>query len=179
MQTKTPQVKQKVHSKGINLSKKDLYSDLPTALKTTYASGGIQGFYHGIVSDTLSTALSNFLYFYTYSALHKLLNKWKKTKRDLNLPFPGIENLVIGMLAGVLSRGVTTPLSTITVRKQTAAKATAKVTEKEICSAEEAEGEESVYSADSSFAIGKDIYKEHGLSGFWRGYKSACALVGV
>ena len=179
MQTKTPQAKQKVQRQGVNVAKKDMYSDIPTAFRTIYKSGGLWGFYHGITADTLSTALSNFLYFYVYAAFHKLLVKWKSSKR-LMLSFPAFENLIIGVLAGILSRAVTTPLSTITVRKQTAAKVAKKdieSVENVVNSSEEAEEEDSDYAADSSITIAKDIYHEHGLSGFWRGYKSACALV--
>lgn len=90
---------------------------------------GVSGLYSGIASDTLSTLLSNFLYFYAYQALHTVLSNRKRQaagesksatpKKALFSPF---EELAIGTLAGILSRAVTTPISVVTVRKQTAQK---------------------------------------------------------
>jgi len=147
----------------------DGYSDLPTALRTIYEAGGLPAFYQGISSDTLSTALSNFLYFYIYAALHKLSRKRKTA----------LEELLIGSLAGIFSRLVTTPLSTVTVRKQTAAKTRQKDTEKGVQAVEDEDDDESDYSAVTSISIAKDIYESQGLSGFWRGYTSACILVSL
>lgn len=96
------------------------------------------------------------------------------------------KELLIGSIAGILSRGVTTPLSTITVRKQTAAKQKSKSepeSGKQVGSSSKAvdddddDDEDEDYAPDSSIDIAKDIYQEHGLAGFWRGYGSACALV--
>jgi hypothetical protein len=90
------------------------------------------------------------------------------------------KELLIGSIAGILSRGVTTPLSTITVRKQTAAKAKAKPEDSNPSDSnndEDDDDEDDDYAPDSSIGIAKDIYQEHGLAGFWRGYGSACALV--
>lgn len=175
MQTKTPQQKGAVHSK-----KRDAYADLPTALRTIYASnGGLAGFYAGIASDTLSTALSNFLYFYIYAALGTLAARHTARSGSKDAAAAARE-LVIGALAGVISRGFTTPLSTITVRKQTASKLTGNKesdVEKATNAAEDEEEQDSDYAPDSSLAIARDIYHEHGLTGFWRGYSSACALV--
>lgn len=174
---------------------KDAYADLPTALTTIYhASGGsIAGFYQGIASDTLSTALSNFLYFYIFAAAHNLWNRYKTHRAQVQHHGGGkgaktvaglaaVENLVVGALAGILSRGVTTPLSTITVRKQTSAKSKTRHDEdleRKAEAAEDESEEESDYNQDSSMSIARDIYQEHGLAGFWRGYSSACALVSL
>lgn len=165
----------------------DTYSSLPLAIKTIYASGGIPAFYQGLASDTLSTALSNFLYFYLYSALHKLaLLKHKRANAGTTsskVKFTAIEELVIGSLAGIFSRLVTTPLSTITVRKQTASKLRLRQGEDieevkgQVKAAEDEEDEDSDYAVDSSLAIARDIYDSQGITGFWRGYKSACVLV--
>lgn len=184
LQTKTPQAKNTKTSREQHERKADSYSSLYNALQTIYASGGIAGFYQGLAADTLATALSNFLYFYAYSALHKLLLRRKLAldkDRDIKLaqPFTGTEELIIGCIAGIISRAVTTPLSAITVRKQTAAKSRSKDEEedKNLATVEDEEHEDSEYSADSSTAIAKDIYQTYGISGFWRGYGSACALV--
>merc|ERR1712093_812398 len=167
IQTKTPQAKAQSQK-----APTDTYGSLPLAIQTIYRSGGLASFYQGLASDTLSTALSSFLYFYLYSALHKLAQ----------IKYTAIEELIIGSLAGIVSRLVTTPLSTITVRKQTASKMRPKKGEdaekaiSDVKAAEDEEDEDSDYAPDSSLDIAKDIYESHGLTGFWRGYKSACVL---
>lgn len=66
-----------------------------------------------------------------------------------------IEELLLGFLAGVASRAVSTPLNIITLRLQA-----------------EREGEEEELGASTSLGIMgtiRLIYKERGLVGFWRG----------
>lgn len=184
--------------------KQDDYADTLTALRTIYRTNNhsLSGFYQGIASDTLSTALSQFLYFYIFAALMRLFNKHvDKAIADTNkknigtvanaagkaaVKISAAKELLIGSIAGILSRGVTTPLSTITVRKQTAAKQKAKPEENSVQNGSSGDGdndneddddEDEDYAPDSSIDIAKDIYQEHGLPGFWRGYGSACALV--
>lgn len=222
---------------------RDDYADMFTAIRTIYRSnGGLSGFYQGIASDTLSTALSQFLYFYMFAALMRLFNKHVQIAADANkagggkinsenakvvtaaietavVKVSGAKELLIGSIAGILSRGVTTPLSTITVRKQTAAKArpaaetrrrnTSATTSSNASSEslklgwgkvddslhreyavvqqsssnvgdygnDDDDEEDEDYAPDSSIAIARDIYQEHGITGFWRGFKSACVLV--
>lgn len=193
--------------------KQDDYADTMTALKTIYRTNNhsLSAFYQGIASDTLSTALSQFLYFYIFAALLKIFNKQvhlatvngnsngrsnsittagngKEVKEAIveavgqaAVKISAGKELLIGSLAGILSRGVTTPLSTITVRKQTAAKKKTKPGEgkaSERTNDDDDDEEDEDYATDSSIDIAKDIYQEHGLAGFWRGYGSACALVG-
>ena len=118
------------------------------------------------LSQAILTNLSvvSFFYFYFYSFLRTL-----STKRLLSLNGPPpkgttarphkptlLEELVLGFLAGVASRVVSTPLNIVTLRLQT-----------------EREDEESP-NADSSQPMSvtevvKLIYKEQGLAGFWRG----------
>jgi adenine nucleotide transporter 17 len=195
---------QQIHHKHA----RDDYADILTALRTIYRTGdrSLGAFYQGIASDTLSTALSQFLYFYLFAALMKFFNKQvNKAIKNGNvgttatsgvalaagkaaIQISAGKELFIGSIAGIISRGVTTPLSTITVRKQTAAKTKAvqpsnnstSSVEKGISSKDDEDDdseEDEDYAADSSIAIARDIYQEHGLRGFWRGYQSACALV--
>jgi hypothetical protein len=65
---------------------------------------------------------------------------------------------------------------------QTASRFTTKEDEEKgksaaVQSAEDEQEEESDYHPDTSMSIAKDIYQEHGVKGFWRGYESACILV--
>lgn len=204
IQTKAPLRRSKHEDpRGVGAAnnKQDDYADTITALRTVYRTNNrsLGAFYQGIVSDTLSTALSQFLYFYIFAALMRLFNKHADravANSDSGKNVDGAiaaagkaaakisaaKELIIGSIAGILSRGVTTPLSTITVRKQTASrKKTTSETAENTSDGKEDESEEDDedddYAPDSSIDIAKDIYQEHGLAGFWRGYGSACALV--
>ncbi|WWD03383.1 hypothetical protein V865_001435 [Kwoniella europaea PYCC6329] len=105
--------------------------------------------YSGIGADTLSTLLSNFIYFYTYTSLQKGLHVWHTrhpiipsqnphqhgsvssspagigglaSKASEILPKPSkptaLEELLIGILSGLISKGITLPISTVCVRQQ-------------------------------------------------------------
>ncbi|WVO15095.1 hypothetical protein L204_102739 [Cryptococcus depauperatus] len=93
---------------------------------------GLKRMYSGLTADTLSTILSSFIYFYTYTVLQKDLSKSRsKHSNSLGRPYQPItsrmsrfvklsplKELVIGIVAGIISKGVTLPISTICVRKQ-------------------------------------------------------------
>jgi hypothetical protein len=165
-------------------------SDLIATIRSIYASSGngLAGFYQGIASDTLSTALSNFLFFYMHAALSALATRRlrqiashdKGAVDSVVMKLSGGKELLIGVLAGVASRGITTPLSVITVRKQTASKVASKPEHPGAneTAVEDEDDYDSDWASDSSVAIARDIYAEMGISGFWRGYSSACLLVG-
>jgi adenine nucleotide transporter 17 len=100
---------------------------------------GLRQLYSGLKADTLSTLISSFLYFFFYSSLHKLVlarsNLYRSHKTN-----PGAENrtitskvgegqsrqldakaeLLIGLIAGVASKGITLPISAVSVRQQLA-----------------------------------------------------------
>ncbi|WWC89165.1 uncharacterized protein L201_004083 [Kwoniella dendrophila CBS 6074] len=106
--------------------------------------------YSGIETDTLSTLLSNFFYFYSYTSLQKglhiyhtrhpyipqnhdenlkgsissspagiggLSSKASEILPKTNSPSP-IEELLIGILSGLISKGISLPISTVCVRQQ-------------------------------------------------------------
>lgn len=65
-----------------------------------------------------------------------------------------VEELVLGFIAGVASRAVSTPLNIVTLKLQT----------------EREDVEESMESRSMGMIdIIRSIYKKHGLVGFWRG----------
>ncbi|WVF71331.1 hypothetical protein IAT40_006134 [Kwoniella sp. CBS 6097] len=109
--------------------------------------------YSGIQADTLSTLLSNFLYFYTYTNLQRGLHIYHSrhptlietgkanagnnghvssspagigglsSKASEVLPKTstkphGWEELLVGMIAGIVSKGIVLPISTVCVRQQ-------------------------------------------------------------
>lgn len=116
---------------------------------------------------TLTIALS-FFYFYFYSFLRLL-----STKRLI--PFTGSKNsgkphkpnlfeeLLLGFIAGVASRAISTPLNLVTIKMQTE---------------REDQDERPTKAPQSAGVIDalKLIYKEHGLLGFWRGFQMSALL---
>jgi len=109
------------------------------------------GLYNGFAADTVSTLLSSFIYFYLYSALHKLAlarnariasSSPKAKGVEVNPAGVGImtasntrggdggaggvgklgagEELLIGLISGVISKGVVLPISAVSVRQQLA-----------------------------------------------------------
>jgi len=129
---------------------------------------GIQDLYVGLGSDTGATLLSNFFYFYFYAFLRYLL-----TRRRLSLNYKPshlahphkptlVEEILLGFIAGVASRAVSTPLNIVTVKLQIE---------------QESEGDEDMgEKAESVPGVVKKIYREDGIWGFWRGFKTTVLL---
>ena len=73
----------------------------------------------------------------------------------------------MGCLAGVVAKGVVSPLSNITVRMQTA-KVEGAEEKKE--AGDSSDDEDSTYgTAPTTLDIARDIYAEKGWTGFWSG----------
>lgn len=133
---------------------------------------GITGFFSGLESDSLSTMMSSFLYFYLYSFLRTRMLQRKNngnstgSKPSMMLSVP--EELLIGYISGVTSKSITTPLSVITVRLQS----------------EGHDDEETPGSVEKGTELGHNriirvvdrIYSESGLSGFWKGMSTTIVL---
>ncbi|EIW70472.1 hypothetical protein TREMEDRAFT_29248, partial [Tremella mesenterica DSM 1558] len=105
-----------------------------------YRRHGLLALYRGLPADTLSTLLSSFIYFFTYSALHKtsllrpqvyippvisspagiggLDTKAGKVLTHPATTFDPVREVLIGVIAGVISKGLTLPISAICVRQQ-------------------------------------------------------------
>ncbi|KAK4689990.1 hypothetical protein P7C73_g93, partial [Tremellales sp. Uapishka_1] len=100
---------------------------------------GISKLYSGLPADTLSTLLSSFLYFYFYSSLHRIFLHRRAPPPIMTASPAGIggmtvpvsssssshpialgvvEELLIGMIAGTVSKGLTLPISAICTRQQ-------------------------------------------------------------
>ncbi|GAA95121.1 uncharacterized protein L969DRAFT_89327 [Mixia osmundae IAM 14324] len=174
----------------------DDYSTLVGAVRTIYAKEGATSFYRGVTSDTVSTCMSNFLFYLAHSFLRTrlLLRKEARvgsSKTGVKLSAP--EEIAIGMVAGIVSRFFTNPISNITVRKQTSASAAqaqdnstsgANVPGTEIAQSKSAKEDDSSsddedgdYSpGPSAMTILREIYDDKGITGFWSGFKSACFL---
>jgi len=163
-------------------------SNLVSAFKRIVREEGVSSFYKGLGSDTLSTAISQFVFFYVYSLLHKvfLRHKTRSTARAAvggQTTLSALEGLLVGCLAGLVAKGCVAPLSNVTVRQQTSSTAKAQAEDAEKKAAGEA-GEEDSDDEDGDYSsapgimeVVRDILQEQGWTGLWSGYKSAIVLV--
>ncbi|KAM0793476.1 hypothetical protein ACM66B_000918 [Microbotryomycetes sp. NB124-2] len=192
MQTATRgKVNKQTGKRGANMHG---YDTVLRAIKTIASTEGWKSFYNGIGSDSLSTGISNFLYFYVYSFLHSKLVSHKErklgpttTKDGKKLPpaLTALEGLLVGMLAGIVAKGFVSPLSNITVRQQTASTAKDKKDSNAVGQAGVRAQEDSDSSDDESSSYGStpsiievanDILNEKGPLGFWSGFSSSILL---
>ncbi|KZF21686.1 mitochondrial carrier [Xylona heveae TC161] len=149
----------------------DEYKDVVDAAQKIFAQeGGISAFYQGVLQDTSKTVVDAFLFFLAYT----FLRQQRKTARAgvvapgvgqlQSKTLPVLDELGIGVLAGAFSKLVTTPISNIVTRKQTAAMIAAR---------------SSTATASQSLSV-KDIAlqirEEKGISGFWSGYSASLIL---
>lgn len=163
-------------------------STLLSSFQRILRDEGISSFYKGIATDTLSTGISQFVFFYAYSLLHKgLLRHKSRTAAVGDKASPPIlsalEGLLVGCLAGIVAKGMTAPLSNVTVRQQTSSTAKAKAEDADAekqagPGGEDSDDEDGDYSsAPGIIEVVQDILKEQGWTGLWSGYKSAIVLV--
>ncbi|KAJ7179542.1 mitochondrial carrier domain-containing protein [Mycena filopes] len=133
---------------------------------------GFQDLYAGLGTDTGATLLSNFFYFYFYAFLRYLLTRRQlslNAKPPSHLVRPHkptlLEEVLLGFVAGVASRAVSTPLNIITLKLQTEG---------------EDEGDEEMVTNEPAVSgvggVVQKIYKERGILGFWRGFKTTTLL---
>ncbi|KAH9949234.1 mitochondrial carrier [Amylocystis lapponica] len=143
---------------------------------------GLSGLYDGILTDTASTLLSNFLYFYFYTLLHALVARQRaqdsaptlsiirravmSPTAPVLLPVPA--ELAVGFIAGVASRAVSTPLSVITVHLQS----------DDDDDSQDGESSKSNHAQAPAGLAGvvRSIYATRGLGGFWAGFAPTLPL---
>ncbi|TBU38829.1 mitochondrial carrier [Dichomitus squalens] len=145
-------------------------------------SEGLAGLYDGLPTDTASTLISNFLYFYFYTLLHALAVRRRGSSKEpllhtlklaLTSPTRPVllgppTELAIGFVAGVASRAVSTPLSVITVRLQTS---------DEDDGASDESAKRTWEDRRPGFTeVVRNIYADEGLPGFWTGFHPTLPL---
>lgn len=115
------------------------------------------------------TYILSFLYFYFYSFLRTFITRRRigaspgvKVAKPILLSMP--EEIGIGFLAGVASRAISTPLSVVTVRLQTASE------NEEEEKPDEEKGDGVTRPVASPIQVLRDINTEEGLRGLWRGW---------
>jgi hypothetical protein len=136
---------------------------LDAALKIYDSEGGLKAFYTGLGPDVLKGIGDSFLFFLAYNFMRQ-----RETKKFGNT-LPVHRELGIGVVAGALSKFVTTPLQNIITRQQTAALVTAR------------DPTSIAFSGRQSNKltvkdIARQIRSERGLKGFWAGYSASLIL---
>lgn len=116
----------------------------------------------------LADVRNSFFYFYIYSFLrmlsvNKLIPFTGQHRRSSKAHKPTLfEELVLGLIAGIASRAISTPLNIITLKIQTE--------RKDDDDDDDDKDEASIPESSRGLVdIVKLIYKEQGLVGFWRG----------
>ncbi|KAF7290106.1 hypothetical protein HMN09_01315800 [Mycena chlorophos] len=128
---------------------------------------GLSSLYTGLATDTGATLLSNFFYFYFYAFLRYLSTRRRLSlnpnpKAALAPHKPGLgEEILLGFVAGVMSRAISTPLNIITTRLQ---------------QEHEEDENEDEDEKEGFMGVVNKIYGEQGVQGFWRGFKTAFLL---
>ncbi|SMQ48872.1 unnamed protein product [Zymoseptoria tritici ST99CH_1A5] len=131
---------------------------LDAAVKIYNNEGGLPAFYTGLSSDVVKTIVDSFLFFLAYGAAHEHM-----LKRQGGKQLTVMKELSVGVVAGALSKAVTTPIGNIVTRQQTAALVAAR-------------DPTSAHDGPSVRAIARRIRSEKGFAGFWSGYSAQLVL---
>lgn len=126
---------------------KTFYEGTIDVIKKVYSRGGWKALYNGLGGSLVGTVSTNFAYFYWYSLLRTLYVDRYAKGKALTTA----TELFLGALAAAVAQLFTIPVSVVTTRQQTEEK--------------------------GFYATGKEVLKEDGLSGFWRGLKASLILV--
>lgn len=135
------------------LLRKDEYYDsaLDCIIKIQKKDGTL-ALYQGLSSSLLGGAVQSFSYFYWYSFVRKSYAQLK-TRKGFKPGNNTIEELVLGIAAASIGQLFTSPVSVISTKQQTDPKENATILQ-----------------------TAKNIMKEDGITGFWRGLQVSLVL---
>lgn len=140
------------------------YKDPIDAARKIYKNeGGLRAFYTGVSSDVVKHIADSFLFFLAYQSIREQMLKRKGGKQ-----LPILQELSVGILAGAMSKAVTSPIQNIVTRQQTAALVSARDPSSSATSGRN--GQLSVKD------IANQIREEKGIAGFWAGYSAQLVL---
>ena len=165
---------------------------------------GIRGLYKGLGANVLNTFSMQFAYFYWYSFIRNfyIARMSKRSGSSVPVVIGTAMELVIGALAGAVAQVFTIPVSVIATRQQLAGKTTdptggvssasgkayGKTTISGAPASSESEGKKTAISDaasnltakvtqdDSFLGVARDILKDDGVTGLWRGLKPSLVL---
>lgn len=138
------------------------YASVYDAFVKIYQEGGMGEFYEGVVGDSAATMLQAFLYFFAYDFMRsRRVRQIKRNTGSVPRTLNVAEELSIGSLAGIFCKLFTSPINNIVIRQQTAALNQAKGLP---------------VHEPTPLECAKQIYDEHGITGFWSGYRATLIL---
>ncbi|PWN48754.1 mitochondrial carrier [Violaceomyces palustris] len=131
---------------------------------------GPMGLYKGFGASMVNTFSTQFAYFYWYTVVRTLyINKLSKPSTKGVAGLNTATELALGAIAGALAQIFTIPVSVIATRQQIGTSASSPPPTKD------EQGKAKV--VDESFlGVARDILKEDGITGFWRGLKPSLVL---
>lgn len=112
---------------------------------------GLLGLYNGMNGALIGVASTNFAYFYWYSVVRSLYLK----SRTSPAPPGALVELSLGAAAGAVAQIFTIPVAVVTTRQQTQSKAERK----------------------GLLDTAREVNREDGWTGLWRGLKASLVLV--
>ncbi|KAI1326017.1 mitochondrial carrier domain-containing protein [Xylariaceae sp. FL0255] len=147
------------------------YAGLADAFSQIWRSdGGPRAFYTGLAGDAVKSVLDSFLFFlfYEWFRAMRLRSRRRRTGYGKSRNLGVVEELAVGMAAGACSRALTTPMSNIVTRKQTATLVNGN---------NSSDGDGTAAGGDAGVRdIIRSIRKEKGLAGLWSGYSATLVL---
>ena len=117
------------------------------AIRKILKEDGPSGLYTGLFGGLVGVAFTNFAYFYWYA---KVRDAYQKRNPQIGTAM----ELALGAIAGALAQIFTLPISVVNTRQQTSKKGDRK----------------------SLFGTARDVVKEDGISGLWRGLRPSLVL---
>lgn len=135
------------------------YRNLADAIAKIARREGAPALYSGLTYDTAKTVADSFLFFLAYN----FLSKWRRRHLgDHTGPMRVVDDIAIGIASGAFSKALTSPLSQIVTRKQTAA------------AARNADGTKK--QEPSVVEIMQSIREKKGLQALWTGYSASLVM---
>ena len=142
---------------------RDYRGVLDAVAKIYRREGGFAALYTGVAQDTGKTIVDSFLFFWLYNFFRqRKLSKQGPRARSL----PALDELVVGALAGALTRLITAPIANVVTRKQTAA----------MTASTSSSSQGGPTNVPSTKAIIRSIIEEKGPQGLWSGYSATLVL---
>jgi hypothetical protein len=154
----------------------DEYKSIQAAAQRIYEKeGGVSGFYTGLLQDTGKTIADSFLFFLAYNFLRRRRIAARSVGGSAaGVVLPVFDELGIGIIAGSLTKLLTTPISNIVTRKQTSA---LRISQSTSISGDESLQPSSISSKVASTSqIAHEILQQKGILGFWSGYSASLIL---
>lgn len=130
-----------------SLSSTPHYNGVLDVIQKVYEKGGLKALYSGLLGNLAGTVSTNFAYFYWYSLLHSLYVEKYAHTESLTTA----TELLLGALAGAIAQLFTIPVSVVTTRQQT--------------------------NDLPFFEAARDVLRQDGARGLWRGLKASLILV--